>query len=128
MALTFSICKMTAFEIQMGNYTPTPHPKGTWLITASCRGRSRNIPKRGLEGAQNFNILQLFQTIIFTLLNWLLRFSVLCSKVYYRRNANLKKNSSYFGKIPDNQEFYCFLPFFVMQLLIIKNKKFGIVR
>ena len=25
-------------------YTPTPHRKGTWLITASCRGRSRNIP------------------------------------------------------------------------------------
>ena len=72
MALTFSISKMTAFEIQMGNYTPTPHPKGTWLITASCGGRPRNIPKRGLEGTgggQNFNILQLFQTIIFTLLN-----------------------------------------------------------
>ena len=110
-------------------YTPTPHPKGIWLITASCRGRSRNIPNRGQdEGAPNFKILRLFQTIIFTLLNLLLRFSVLCSKIYYRQNAGLKKNSSYFGKIPDNQEFYCFPPFFVMQLLIFKNKKFGIVR
>ena len=75
---------------------PTPHPKGTWLITASCRRRSRNIPNRGQdEGAPNFRILQLFQTIIFTLLNLLLHFSVLCSKIYNRWNANLKKNSSY---------------------------------
>ena len=63
MALTFSICKMTAFEIQMGNYTPTPHPKGTWLITASCRGRPRNIPKRGLEGTGGGSKLQHIETV-----------------------------------------------------------------
>ena len=38
MALAFSICELTAFEIQTGNYTPTPHPKRTWLITTSWKG------------------------------------------------------------------------------------------
>ena len=95
-------------------YTPTPHCKGTWLITASCRGRSRNIPNiggrmRGLQTSKYYNCFKpLFSPF------WTCCYIFLfCVAKFITDEMQIWKRILHIicGKIPDNQQFYCFPPF-----------------
>ena len=95
-------------------YTPTLHRKGTWLITASCRGRSRNIPNiggrmRGLQTSKYYNCFKpLFSPF------WTCCYIFLfCVAKFITDEMQIWKRILHIicGKIPDNQQFYCFPPF-----------------
>ena len=93
---------------------PTPHRKGTWLITASCRGRSRNIPNIGgrMKGLQTSKYYNCFKPLVSPF--WTCCYIFLfCVAKFITDEMQIWKRILHIicGKIPDNQQFYCFPPF-----------------